>query len=128
MNDETKPEGTLTVDDSDDHSGKIPVENLHFNILAVVTEAKKRFKAQTGKDAKFIYAPEAMCWMIDNSIRSKARAAGQKIPAHAAVVQVLGMDMVVVLGTCITLTAEPLHENTGNTPPVINAPHPSTVQ
>lgn len=120
-------EGALTVDDGDTHGEQIPIENLHFSVLAIVQEAKQRFKEKTGKEAKYLYAPEALCWMIDHAIKAKILAAGEAVPKDAAVVGIFGMEIHSVLGACTTLTAEPLHEVTEKLP-AINAPHPSTLQ
>jgi hypothetical protein len=92
----------------------IEVPHYHFNVLKIVTDAQREFEKRTGKVAKFFYAPEALLYLIDRSVKQTAEVIGQPIPQGAFVSNVYGMELMGATGTCVTVSAEPAHnaENT----------------
>lgn len=122
MNDDTKPQG------DDGHSSSIAIDHLHFSVLDILNEAVTRFKTNTGKDAKYFYAPEALLYLIDGAVKARAFALTGTWPAKLPVVNVYGLELVAVPGsTCVLVTAEPLHKPS-KVPPTIVSPMPKGIQ
>lgn len=98
-----------------EHSAdNIDVPNYHFNVLKVVQDAKQQFETRNGgKTAKFFYAPEPFLYMVDQAIKSRALATGVNpdMLRDATITQVFGMELVSILGTCVTVTAEAVHDD-----------------
>jgi hypothetical protein len=100
--------------------GSHPAENIevahhHFNIIKVVRDAKAEFEAKNpGKTAAYFYAPEPILYLVDRAVKSRTLSAGnvpREILENATVTNIFGMELISILGTCITVTAEPVHED-----------------
>jgi hypothetical protein len=111
MTDETKDEFGVV------HPAKsIEVAHHHFNILKVLRDAKAEFEAKNpGKIAAYFYAPEPVLYLIDRAVKSKALTVApditQEILDNTIVTQAFGMELISISGTCITVTAEAIHDD-----------------
>ena len=91
----------------------VPIDNLHFNVLKVLRNAKQEFETKNaGKVAKFCYAPEPLLYLVDRAVKVRALNSGtvsEEVLRQASVTNVFGMELISVSGTCITITAEAVH-------------------
>lgn len=109
MTEETKAP-PIDANISDEHTAGITVPNFHCNVLEMIQDAGNKFKTQTGKEPKYLYAPGALLWLADRAVKARMKNAGGEIPDTASVVQLFGMDMIEIPGTCVTVTSDPLHD------------------
>lgn len=99
--------------DGNHPASNVPVENLHFNVLKVLRNAKQEFETKNnGKVARFCYAPEPLLYLVDRAVKVRALNSGsvpEEVLAQATVTQVFGMELISIGGTCITITSEAVH-------------------
>lgn len=112
------------------HEVPIPVPNVHFNVLAIVRESIELFeKAYPGQQPKWLYAPMAFLGLVTRALLANAlhgavdpEAAYKAFEAECKDgIKVFGLQMVIVDGSCITVTAESLLNKTepGSDPEVL---------
>lgn len=104
---------TVSADEHQAHGLEVP--NLHFNVLKIVEQAKRDFLQKTaGKVAKYFYAPEPFLYLIDYAVKQHivhTQEVSAEILRDSRIVQVFGMELIAIEGTCITVTAEKIHED-----------------
>lgn len=86
----------------------VTVPHTHFNVLKIVKSAQEDFIAKFAgaKVPKYFHAPEAFLFLVDKAIKDMAETIGQPVPEGSFVNNIYGMELVSVIGTCITITEE----------------------
>lgn len=92
----------------DGHTADLNVRHYHFNVLQILQCAARKFESNTGRPARFFYAPEPFMYLVDLAVRQQAVAYGQPVPDDGVVRNVFGMELIISPGTCFTITAEDL--------------------
>jgi hypothetical protein len=89
----------------DGHGAELNVQFYHFNVLQILQCAARKFEENTGRPARYFYAPEAFLYLVDLAVRQKGIKDGKPV-SDELVTEAYGMSLVATQGTCFTITAE----------------------
>lgn len=96
-------------------ANNLEVANFHFNVIKIVRDAKQEFETKNpGKTAAFFYAPEPFLYLVDRAVKSQALVTGSvpdEVLNASTVTHIFGLELISILGTCFTVTAEAVHDD-----------------